>query len=221
IDGLVVKLDDLEQRKKLGATAKIVRWAVAFKFKAEEGITRVKDVVIHVGKYGEQTPVLTLEPVPLCGTTVQHVSMHNAAQMKQRDVRIGDTVVVVKRGEIIPYGERVLPEARTGKEKPYEFPGKCPVCGSPSRLNEAGNAYLCTGATEAGEGKTVCPAKLEGRLESFAKRERMDIAGLGEEMAHTLVASGLVHKVSDLYKLTEADLLKLERMGKKSAQNLL
>jgi DNA ligase (NAD+) len=221
IDGLVIKLDNLEQRKKLGATAKQVRWAIAYKFKAEEGITKVLEVVIHVGKYGEQTPVLTLEPVQLCGTTVKHVSMHNYAQMKQRDARIGDTVVVVKRGEIIPYVERVLTEARTGKEKPYTFPSKCPACGSPTRLNETGNAYLCTGATEAGEGVTICPAKLEGRLESFAKRERMDIAGLGEEMAHALVASGLVHKVTDLYKLTEEQLLTLERVGKKSAQNLL
>jgi DNA ligase (NAD+) len=221
IDGLVIKLDNLEQRKKLGATANRVRWAIAFKFKAEEGITKVLDVVIHVGKFGEQTPVLTLEAVQLAGTTVQHVSMHNAAQMKQRDVRIGDTAVVVKRGEIIPYVERVLPEARTGKEKPYVFPSTCPECGNPTKLNETGNTYVCTGAVEPGEGIKVCPAKLEGRLESFAKRERMDIAGLGEEMARALVNSGLVQKIADLYKLTEEKLLTLPRTGKKSAQNLL
>jgi DNA ligase (NAD+) len=221
-DGLVIKVDDLEQQKKLGTTAKHVRWATAFKFEAEEGITKILDVVIHVGKYGEQTPVVTLEPVELSMTTVQHASMHNAAQMKQRDVRIGDTVVIVKRGEIIPYVERVLTEMRTGKEVPYVFPDKCVVCGSPTKLNETGNAYLCTGAVEAGtEGAIVCTAKLEGRLEGFAKRERMDIAGLGEEMAGALVKSGLVHKVTDLYKLTEAKLLTLERVGKKSAQNLL
>ena len=214
IDGLVIKLDDLEQRRKLGATANRVRWAIAFKFKAEEGITKVLDVVIHVGKYGEQTPVLTLVPVQLGGTTVQHVSMHNAAQMKQRDVRIGDTAVVVKRGEIIPYVERVLPEARTGKEKPYEFPATCPQCGNPVKMNETGNAYLCTATL-------TCPAQLQGRIESFAKRERMDISGLGEEMAMALVTSGLVSKVADLYKLTEDKLLTLERVGKKSAQNLL
>jgi DNA ligase (NAD+) len=214
IDGLVIKLDNLAQRKELGATAKIVRWAIAFKFKAEEGITKVREVVIHVGKYGEQTPVLTLEPVQLCGTTVKHVSMHNAAQMQQRDVRIGDTVVVVKRGEIIPYVERVLPELRTGEQKPYVFPANCPECGAPTKLNEAGNAYLCTG-TE------TCPAQLSKRIERFAIRERMDIAGLGEKMADALVASGLVRRVTDLYKLTEDHLLGLEGVATKSAQNLL
>lgn len=214
IDGLVIKLDNLEQREQLGSTARDVRWATAFKFAAEEGITRVLDVVIHVGKYGEQTPVLTLAPVQLCGTTVQHVSMHNAAQMKQRDVRIGDTAIVVKRGEIIPYVERVLPELRTGEQVPYQFPANCPVCGAPTKLNETGNAYLCTATS-------TCPAQLQGRIESFAKRERMDIAGLGEEMARALVASGLVTRVADLYKLTEAKVLTLERTGKKTAQNLL
>jgi DNA ligase (NAD+) len=214
IDGLVVKLDDLGQRARLGSTARHVRWATAFKFEAEEGITKILDVVIHVGKFGEQTPVLTVAPVQLCGTTVQHVSMHNAAQMKQRDVRLGDTAVVVKRGEIIPYVERVLPELRTGKEQPYEFPAKCPVCGSPTKLNENANAYVCTAPT-------TCPAQLQGRIESFAKRERMDIAGLGEEMAKALVTSGLVNKVADLYRLTEEQLLTLDRVAKKSAQNLL
>jgi DNA ligase (NAD+) len=221
IDGVVVKVDDLQHRKNLGSTAKHVRWATAFKFEAEEGITKVLEVVIYVGKFGEQTPVLTVAPVKLCGTTVQHVSMHNAAQMQQRDVRIGDTVVVVKRGEIIPYVERVLTEMRTGKEEPYEFPAKCPACGSPTRLNDTKNTYVCTGAVDPGDSVPVCPAKLQGRLESFAKRERMDIAGLGEEMAAALVKSGLVHKLSDLYRLTEEKLLTLERVGKKSAQNLL
>ncbi len=214
IDGVVVKVDDLGQRKKLGTTAKHVRWATAFKFEEEEGITKVLEVVIHVGKFGEQTPVLTLAPVQLCGTTVQHVSMHNAAQMQQRDVRVGDTVVVVKKGEIIPYVERVLPEMRTGEEKPFQFPAKCPVCASPTKLNDSKNAYLCTATL-------TCPAQLQGRIESFAKRERMDIAGLGEEMAMALVTSGLVRTVTDLYTLTEEKLLTLERVGKKSAQNLL
>jgi DNA ligase (NAD+) len=214
IDGLVIKLDSLEQRKKLGSTARDVRWATAFKFSAEEGITKIREVVIHVGKYGEQTPVLTVEPVQLCGTTVQHVSMHNYAQMKQKDVRVGDTAVIVKRGEIIPYLEYVLTELRTGTEKPYVFPPRCPECGAPTKLNESANALICTGTL-------TCPAQLQGRIESFAKRERMDIAGLGEEMARALVTSGLVKKVTDLYKLTEEKLLTLERTGKKSAQNLL
>src|SRR5262249_13037160 len=158
------------------------------------------------------TPVLTLQPVQLCGTTVQHVSMHNAAQMKQRDVRIGDTVVVVKRGEIIPYVERSLPELRSGKEKPYVFPNKCPECGHPTKLNESGNAYACTNQEE-------CPAQLQGRLESFAKRTRMDIVGLGETMAEKLVESGKVKRVQDLYKLDMEDLLELDGVAELSAQN--
>ena len=214
IDGLVIKLDDLDQRRRLGATAKHVRWAIAFKFPPEEGITKILDIVIHVGKYGEQTPVATLEPVQLSQTTVQHVSLHNSAQVQQKDVRIGDMAVVVKRGEIIPYVERILPEARTGTEVPFVFPAKCPVCGTPTRPNENANGFLCP-ATD------TCPKQLEGRLESFAKRSRMDIAGLGEEMCAALVKSGLVHGVADLYALTKEKLRTLERVGDKSAQNLL
>jgi DNA ligase (NAD+) len=214
IDGLVIKLDDLDQRKKLGATAKHVRWATAFKFEAEQGITTLLDIEISVGKYGEQTPVARLAPVILAQTTVQHASLHNAAQVKQKDIRIGDTVVVVKRGEIIPYVERVLPELRTGKEKPFGFPAQCPVCGAPTKLNETGNLYLCTATA-------TCPAQLQGRIESFAKRERMDIEGLGEVMCEQLVKSGLVRSVTDLYKLTKDKLVKLDRVGALSAQNLL
>src|SRR5207302_10330331 len=131
-----IKLDDLEQRKKLGSTAKHVRWATAYKFEAEQGITKILDIEISVGKYGEQTPVARLAPVLLAQTTVQRASLHNAAQVQQKDIRIGDTVVVVKRGEIIPYVEHVLKELRTGEEKPYEFPKNCPVCGTPTKLNE-------------------------------------------------------------------------------------
>src|SRR5262249_54705429 len=131
-DGLVVKVDDLDQRRRLGAADKHVRWATAYKFQEEQAITKLLDIVIHVGKDGEQTPVATLEAVRLAGTTVQHASLHNAAQVKEKDIRIGDRVVVVKRGEIIPYVEHALPEARTGKEKPYVFPTTCPKCGSPT-----------------------------------------------------------------------------------------
>jgi DNA ligase (NAD+) len=214
IDGLVIKLDDLKQRDRLGATAKHVRWAIAYKFEAEEGITKILDIEISVGKYGEQTPVARLAPVLLAQTTVQYASLHNAAQVKEKDIRVGDTAVVVKRGDIIPYVERVLTELRTGAEKPFVFPEKCPVCGAPTRLNETGVGYVCTATA-------TCPAQLQGRVESFAKRERMDIAGMGEEMAKALVAAGLVKNVADLYKLTEEQLLTLDRVGKKSAQNLL
>lgn len=214
IDGLVIKIDDLAQRAKLGATAKHVRWAIAYKFEAEEGITKILDIEISVGKYGEQTPVARLAPVSLAQTTVQYASLHNAAQVKEKDIRVGDTAVVVKRGDIIPYVEHVLPEMRTGAEKPFAFPAKCPVCGAATKLNDTGNVYLCTATG-------TCPAQLQGRIESFAKRERMDIEGLGEVMAEQLVKSGLVRSVADLYKLTKEPLLKLDRVGALSAQNLL
>lgn len=214
IDGMVIKVDDLSTREKLGATAKHVRWAIAYKFEAEEGITKLLNIEISVGKYGEQTPVANLAPVQLAGTTVQRASLHNAARLKEKDIRVGDTVVVVKRGDIIPYVERVLTELRPASAVPYEFPRKCVECATPVKLNETGNLYCCT-ATH------TCPAQLRGRIESFAKRDRMDITGLGEEMCTALVSSGLVKTVADLYRLTEEQLLTLPRVAKKSAQNLL
>lgn len=213
-DGMVVKVNDLEQRQRIGATAKHVKWAVAYKYESEQGITKLLDIEISVGKYGEQTPVGLLEPVRLCGTTVSRVSLHNAAQIKEKDIRVGDKVVVVKRGEIIPHVEYALHEARTGEEKPFAFPKTCPVCGSPTKLNETGVQFVCTN-------EDSCPAQFQKRLESFAKRERMDIAGLGRETASVLVDSGLVKSVADLYRLKKEQLLKLERMGQLSAQNLL
>lgn len=213
-DGLVIKVNDLGQRERIGMTSKFVKWAIAYKFGAEQAIAKVLDIEISVGKYGEQTPVAHLSPVRLAGTTVQHASLHNAAQVHEKDIRIGDSVVVVKRGEIIPYVEQSLHEARTGGEKRFEFPKKCPVCGAATKLNDTGKTYLCTATG-------TCPAQLQGRIESFAKRERMDIAGVGEETATLLVRSGLVRSVADLYKLTKAQLLTLDRMGELSAQNLL
>ena len=214
IDGLVIKIDDLSAREQLGTTAKHVKWAIAFKFEEEQALTKLIAIELHVGKYGEQTPVATLAPVQLCGTTVQHASLHNATQVRERDLRIGDTVIVVKKGEIIPYVVRPLTELRSGAEVPYQFPSKCVACGAPTKLNETGNVWHCT-ATH------TCPAQLRKRLESYAKRERMDIEGLGRETCDALVASGLVRTVADLYTLTETKLLTIPRMGKLSAQKLL
>jgi DNA ligase (NAD+) len=213
-DGLVIKVDNLEQRQRIGSTSKFVKWAIAYKFEAEQAIAKLLDIEISVGKYGEQTPVAHLSPVRLAGTTVQRASLHNAAQVKEKDIRIGDSVVVVKKGEIIPYVVESLAEARTGKEKPFEFPRQCPVCGAPTKLNETGVLYYCTN-------EAACPAQFQKRLESFAKRERMDIAGLGRETATLLVDNGLVRSVADIYKLRKDQLLKLDRMGDLSSQNLL
>jgi DNA ligase (NAD+) len=213
-DGMVIKVNDFTQQRKLGATTKEPRWAVAYKFETEQGITKVGAIEIQLGKYGECTPVAVLDPVQLCGTTVSRASLHNAAQVEQKDIRVGDSVVVVKRGEIIPYVEHALHEARKGDEKVFKFPSKCPVCGAPTAREEGSPMYHCTATA-------TCPAQLQGRLESFAKRERMDIEGLGEALAEQLVTSGLVSSVADLYRLKPEQLLELDRMGKKSAQNFL
>jgi DNA ligase (NAD+) len=214
-DGMVIKVNDFSQQRRLGSTNKEPRWAVAYKFETEQAITKIREIQIDVGKDGILTPVALFDPpVQLCGTTVSRASLHNAAQVEQKDVRVGDSVVVVKRGEIIPYVEQSLHDARKGGEKVFKFPGKCPVCGAPAvRENDAPTPRCTATAT--------CPAQLQGRIESFAKRERMDIEGIGEKLAEQLVASGLVKTVADLYRLTKTQLVELERMGELSAQNLL
>src|SRR5262249_44509723 len=165
-----------------------------------------------VGKDGVLTPVAKLDPpVWLCQTTVSNASLHNARQIAQKDVRVGDQVVVIKANEIIPQVVASLKEMRTGNEKVFVFPKTCPVCGAPTMTD--GVRYYCTGAS--------CPAQLQARLETFGKRGRMDVEGLGEEICKQLVSSGLVKSVADVYRLTAEQLLTLERMGKKSAQNLL
>lgn len=213
-DGMVIKVDSFDQRRRLGMTAKAPRWAVAYKFEAEQGITRLNGIEISVGKDGTMTPVALLSPVHLAGTTVSRASLHNASELARKDIRVGDNVVVIKAGEIIPYVVQALTETRTGDEKVFEWPTTCPVCGSPAVREPGAVSYVCTGGA-------TCPAQIQGKLESFAKRERMDITGLGETLAEQLVSSGLVKTVTDLYRLKLDDLIKLERMGKKSAQKLL
>lgn len=214
-DGMVIKVNDFDQQRRLGATNKEPRWAVAYKFEAEQAITKIREILVDVGKDGTLTPVALFDPpVQLCGTTVSRATLHNAAQIELKDIRVGDSVIVVKRGEIIPYVEKALHDAREGGEKVFKFPTKCPVCGAPAvRENDAPTPYCTATAT--------CPAQLQGRIESFAKRERMNIDGIGEKLAEQLVTSGLVTTVADLYRLTKEQLLALERMGELSAQNLL
>jgi DNA ligase (NAD+) len=213
-DGLVIKVDDLDQQRRLGAKNKAPRWAVAYKFQAEQAITKLLAIEVQVGKYGELTPVAILDPVQLCGTTVSRSTLHNAAQLERKDIRVGDRVVVVKRGEIIPKVEQALHELRTGEEKVFKFPSKCPVCGAPTEREEGSPTWSCTATA-------TCPAQLQVRIESFARRERMDIEGIGEKLAEQLVTSGLVRSVADLYRLKADDVMKLERMGELSTQNLL
>src|SRR5262245_13784741 len=212
-DGMVIKVDDYDQRRRLGVRSKSPRWAVAYKFAAEQAVTRLNAIELQVGKTGKLTPVARLDPVRLAGTTVSNASLHNASEIARKDIRVGDMVVVEKAGEIIPYVVRSEASARTGGEKVFEFPKKCPLCGSPVERDAKGAFYRCTNKNCVGQIKKV--------LRSFARRGAMDIEGLGDKLVDQLVDSGLVNSIPDLYRLTLEQLLDLERMGEKSAQNLL
>jgi DNA ligase (NAD+) len=212
-DGMVIKVNDLEQRRRLGVTSKAPRWVVAYKFAAEQALTKLHAIEVSVGKTGTLTPVAHLEPVQLAGTTVKRASLHNADEIARKDIRVGDMVLVEKAGEIIPYVIRSEPSARKGDEKVFHFPKKCPVCGSPVEREEGEAAYRCTGVN--------CPAQLKEKVRFYAHRNAMDIEGLGEALIDQLVETGQVKSIPDLYRLTLEPLVELERMGKKSAQNLL
>jgi DNA ligase (NAD+) len=212
-DGMVIKVNDFDQRRRLGATSKAPRWVVAFKYEAEQALTKLLKIEVHVGKTGILTPVAHLEPVQLAGTTVSRASLHNADEMARKDIRVGDTVLVEKAGEIIPYVIRTEPSVRTGAEQIFQFPLKCPVCGAPVEREEGGVYYRCTGP--------ACPAQLKERLRFYAYRKAMDIEGLGTALIDQLVDTGLVRSIPDLYRLTLEQLVELERMGKKSAENVL
>ena len=213
IDGAVIKVDDLAQRQTLGSTAKFPRWAAAYKYPPEVKPSRLTDIVIQVGRTGVLTPKAVLEPVRLAGTTVTNATLHNQDFITEKDIRIGDTVLVRKAGEIIPEVLSVVMEKRPDDAVPYRFPEVCPECGAPVARDEDGAHIRCTGAE--------CPAQLLRNLAHFASRDAMDIEGLGIAVVENLVKAGLVKTPGDLYFLHEEDVAELERMGKKSAQNLL
>jgi DNA ligase (NAD+) len=213
-DGMVIKVDDFAQRRRLGTTSKAPRWVVAYKFAAEQGLTRLLKIEVDVGKQGNLTPVAHLAPVRLAGTTVQRASLHNADFIKNKDIRVGDMVVVEKAGEIIPYIVRSEAAARTGSEKIFHFPTTCPRCGSPVVRDEGSAFHRCTAGT-------ACVGQLKRQLRAFASRAAMDIEGLGTKMIDQLVDTSLVRSIPDVYRLTLEQLLDLERVGEKSAQNLL
>ncbi len=212
-DGAVVKLDDFAQRESLGMTAKSPRWAMAFKYEAERVETKLLDILVQVGRTGVLTPVAVLEPVFVSGSTVSRATLHNEDEIKRKDIRIGDTVVIEKAGEVIPAVVSVRTDLRDGSERKFRMPAKCPVCGSKVVKDEGQVAIRCVNAQ--------CPAQLKRRIEHFASRGAMDIEGLGEAMVEQLVSRGLVSQVSDIYRLTNDDLAGLERMGQKSVANLL
>ena len=213
IDGVVIKLNDLARRAEMGALASTPRWAVAYKFPPECKKTKLLDIVIQVGRTGVLTPNAVLEPVSLAGTTVSRATLHNIDFIRERGIMLGDTVIVRKAGDIIPEIAEVDVKARDGSEIPFEMPEVCPVCGEPAVQDEGGAAIRCTNA--------ACPAQLKRNLTHFASRDAMNIDGLGPALIGMLCDEGLVENCADLYRLNPTRLAELERMGEKSAENLI
>ncbi|MGM0749962.1 NAD-dependent DNA ligase LigA [Bacillus atrophaeus] len=213
IDGIVVKVDSLDQQEELGFTAKSPRWAIAYKFPAEEVVTTLLDIELNVGRTGVITPTAVLEPVKVAGTTVQRASLHNEDLIREKDIRILDKVVIKKAGDIIPEVVNVLTEQRTGQEKEFNMPTTCPECGSELVRIEGEVALRCI--------NPECPAQIREGLIHFVSRNAMNIDGLGERVITQLFQEKLVRNVADLYKLTKERVIQLERMGEKSTDNLI
>lgn len=212
IDGVVIKADSLAERKLLGENISTPKWAIAYKFPPEQKQTKLTDIIIQVGRTGVLTPNARLEPVRLAGTVVSRATLHNIDFIRERDIRIGDTVTLQKAGDIIPEIICVDKSKRNGSEVPYEMPTHCPSCGEPViRDDEA--ATRCTNAS--------CPAQLERHITHFASRDAMNIDGMGPAVVRLLIASGLIHNVADIYSLSAGEIEGLDRMGKKSAENLI
>ncbi len=212
-DGAVVKCAPFVTQAALGATQKAPRHAIAFKYEAEEAMTRVLDIVVQVGRTGAITPTAVLEPVEVAGSRVGRASLHNEDILGERDIRIGDTVVIRKAGEVIPEVVRSLVDLRTGRERSFVFPDRCPSCGGPVVREAGAAAHRCT--------NPACPGRLREGLLHFVSRPAMDIDGLGPKLLDQLLSAGRVRTVADLYRLTREDLVRLERVGPKSAENLL
>lgn len=213
IDGLVIKVNDLKMQEQLGYTAKDPRWAIAYKFPAEQAVTVVEDIFVGLGRTGVLTPTAVLRPVKVAGSTVSRATLHNQDYIDEKDIRIGDTVIIHKAGEIIPEVIAVLKEKRDGSEKPFTIPENCPECGSLVVRQEGEAAHKCS--------NLQCPALLREGLIHFVSRDAMNIDGLGPALIGMLLENGLVRDASDLYHLQKEQLITLERMGEKSATNLL
>ena len=213
IDGVVVKVNSLDQQRRLGSTAKNPRWAIAYKFEAEKAQTLLKDIVLQVGRTGTVTPVAVLDPVRVAGSTISRATLHNQDEIRRKDIRVGDTVIIEKGGDVIPKVVGVVKEKRPAGTKPFIFPDRCPVCNSPLHREEGEVAVRCENLR--------CPAQLRRRIQHFASRTAMDIEGLGEAVVNQLVENGLVHDYADLYYLKTDQLIPLERMAEKSADNLI
>lgn len=213
IDGMVVKVNDFGQQAALGATSKSPRWAIAFKFPAEEVATVVRDIYVRVGRTGVLTPTASLKPVKVAGSTVSSATLHNEDIIRDKDIRIGDHVIIHKAGDVIPEVVRVLTEKRTGAETVFVMPGQCPVCSSAVRRVEGEAAVRCF--------NDKCPGRAREGIIHFVSRDAMDIEGLGPSVVTALLVAGLIRDAADLYYLEFEDLVNLERMGRKSSENLL
>jgi DNA ligase (NAD+) len=213
VDGVVIKVDSTAQQQELGHTSKFPRWAISLKFPARQATTRITDIIIQVGRTGALTPVAALEPVQLSGITIRRSTLHNEEEIRRKDIRIGDTVLVERSGDVIPKVVSVMKDKRTGHEKKFNFPTHCPVCGTQAFKPEEEVVSRCVNPS--------CPAVVRNSLLHFASRRAMNIEGLGEALVDQLFKEGLIREIPDLYKLKPEELEQLERMGGKSSQNLL
>lgn len=213
IDGMVIKVNNLSQREKMGYTAKSPRWAIAYKFPAEKKKTKILDIIVEVGRTGTITPTAVLEPVRLAGTSVSRATLHNEDYIKEKDIKINDTVLVQKAGDIIPQVIEVIKDERQGDEIDFNMPDKCPVCSEPTVRLEGESAVKCINIS--------CPAQIRRGIIHFASRDAMNIDGLGESIITLLLNENIINKISDLYKIRKEELINLERMGEKSADNLI
>lgn len=213
VDGIVVKVNSAEQRATLGTTAKSPRWAISFKFPARQATTKILAIRVQVGRTGALTPVADLEPVRLSGTTITRSTLHNEDEVRRKDIRVGDWVLIERSGDVIPKVVAVMKERRTGKEKKFAFPDHCPACGSETFRPEGEVISRCTNPS--------CPARLRESLLHFASRRAMNIEGLGDSLVDQLLEKKLVRAIPDIYSLRYDDLVSLERMGPKSSENLL
>ncbi len=212
-DGIVIKLNSIELQNRAGSTARSPRWAIAYKFPPEQAKTKIKDIVVQVGRTGALTPVAILDPVKIGGVIVSRVSLHNEDEIKRKDVRVNDTVLVERAGGVIPYLVRVFPEERPDDSKNFVFPDTCPVCGGRIHKSEDEAIKRCSNKN--------CKAQLKEAIRHFASRESMDISGLGKILVDKLVESGKLNSISDIYFLKEKELSEIDRMGAKSAKNLI
>lgn len=213
IDGAVIKVDDLNLREILGTTAKSPRWQIAYKYPPEQKETKVTDIVCNVGRTGVITPLAILEPVQVAGSTISKTTLHNEDFIKDKDLKIGDTVIIQKAGDVIPEIVKVIREKRNGTEREFTMPSVCPVCGAKAIREEGESAVRCTGIE--------CPAKLYRNLVHFVSREAMNIDGLGENIIDQLMSKKMINNIADIYNLTFADISSLKKNGKKFAENLV